>query len=634
MRLHITLVLMLLSTFSYSQKLEYLSLSIPEELKKNADAVVRLDQMVVNILAQDNMLLQYKRVVTVLNKHGNKHLHAYAGYSNSRKVKVVKAVIYNAFGKEIKKVKEKDFIDVSAVSGGTLYSDSRVKYLDYTPIAYPYTVVFEKEIQTKNTVFIPAWSFLDGYKVSTQKNSFRINFPDVTLKPEILEKNIEGYSIVSTKEPLSILYTASSIPALKPEFLSPVFAEIAPSIMLRLKDFHYEGINGHVENWKQLGSWMYSNILQGRETLPNAVKVHVQNLVKEATTDIEKAKIVYEYMQSVTRYISVQVGIGGIQPMVASEVDRLKYGDCKGLSNYTKSLLNAVGVPSYYVHVEAGKEKISFEENFPTLSQGNHAILAIPNKNDYIFIDCTSQVHPFGFIGDFTDDRKVLIMKPEGGVLVKTTKYLAQDNHQEIKAEVHLGKDGSLEANLEVKTKGIPYDNRFRLEDFDKDKVVEYYQDNWSQINNLILNEYAFLNDKENVEFKETLSISAENFTRVLGDRILFAPNVLNKNTNVPQRYRSRKMPFKISRGYLEEDFFTIQIPEGYALEAFPENTNLSTEFGEYSRTIQAEGNVLTFKRSFFIKPGDYSSEKYNTYRDFRKEVSRNDNSQVSLIKI
>ena len=56
------------------------------------------------------------------------------------------------------------------------------------------------------------------------------------------------------------------------------------------------------------------------------------------TDPIEKAKIVYKYMQEKTRYISVQVGIGGFKPMLAKDVDRLGYGDCKALSNYTKAL--------------------------------------------------------------------------------------------------------------------------------------------------------------------------------------------------------------------------------------------------------------------------------------------------------
>ena len=70
-------------------------------------------------------------------------------------------------------------------------------------------------------------------------------------------------------------------------------------------------------------------------------------------TDIGKAKKIYQYVQDNTRYISVQVGIGGMQPITAKEVDLVKYGDCKGLTNYTKSLLDIVGVKSNYTRLYA-----------------------------------------------------------------------------------------------------------------------------------------------------------------------------------------------------------------------------------------------------------------------------------------
>ncbi len=41
-------------------------------------------------------------------------------------------------------------------------------------------------------------------------------------------------------------------------------------------------------------------------------------------------------MQGKTHYISIQVGIGGYQPFLASDVDRLNYGDCKALVNTHK----------------------------------------------------------------------------------------------------------------------------------------------------------------------------------------------------------------------------------------------------------------------------------------------------------
>ncbi|WP_298506108.1 DUF3857 domain-containing protein [uncultured Maribacter sp.] len=633
MRIFFYLALFFCSVYSFSQDFQYSSLLIKEELKDNADAVVRFDEMVVDILAQDNMLLKSKRVVTVLNKNGNKHVNAYAGYSNSSKVKYIKAIVYDAFGNEIKKIKEKDFKDVSAVSGGTLYSDYRVKYLDYTPTGYPYTIVLEKEIQTKNTAFLPTWNFLDGYGVSAELSHFKLNFVHADLKPRVLEKNTENYNIEINETPLSIDCKGVEISALKKEQLSPMFNQISPKIMTRLIDFHYEGHDAHVENWEQLGEWMYVNLLQGRSELPESVKSHITNLVKNVDSDIEKARLVYEYMQSVTRYISVQVGIGGIQPIIASEVDRVKYGDCKGLSNYTHALLEVAGVKSYYVHVEAGNNKIDFEEDFPTLAQGNHAILAIPNGESYTWIDCTSQTHPFGFVGDFTDDRKAFVIRPNGGEVIKTPVYLNENNSQKMEGEIQLLEDGAIKVSAVIETKGIRYDNRFYIEDLDKDKILEYYQDTWASINNLILEKNEFKNDKEKVKFTEEVQISAKNYAKPSGERILFSPNVLNKNSFVPKRYRTRKLPFQIQRGYKDVDSYVISIPEGYGVEALPEPVEIISEFGEYKMSVLKQGESLKYERRFLLKAGKHPKEKYSNYRSFRKKISKNDGAQVVLIK-
>ena len=118
-------------------------------------------------------------------------------------------------------------------------------------------------------------------------------------------------------------------------------------------------------------------------------------------------------MQDRTRYIGVQVGIGGIQPIAANQVDRVGY-EIAGSDKLHKALLNVVGVKSYYVHVEAGTDdNISLENDFASLAQGNHVILNIPNGNIDIWLECTSRTSPFGFLGDFTDDRDVLVITPE-----------------------------------------------------------------------------------------------------------------------------------------------------------------------------------------------------------------------------
>lgn len=141
----VLLLFLFLSVCCFSQKNDYAVVLIPQNLLENANAVVRNNAVEITIEDFDKMLVTKREVVTVLNKLGIVDARMAERYDNDTKINKLSAKIYNAYGKEIKKYKKRDFLDVSAVSGGTLYSDARVKYVDYTPVAYPYTVVFESE---------------------------------------------------------------------------------------------------------------------------------------------------------------------------------------------------------------------------------------------------------------------------------------------------------------------------------------------------------------------------------------------------------------------------------------------------------------------------------------------------------
>ncbi|MEM7379891.1 MAG: DUF3857 domain-containing transglutaminase family protein [Bacteroidota bacterium] len=628
-------LLLFCSLISFGQEANYSISSLSPELTKNANAVYRLDEMRIHLNSSRSMRCTFKQVITVLNELGNDHADMRVGYDKERKIKNVEAFVYDSNGKQLERIKRKDFQDVSAVDGFSLYVDDRLLYYNYTPVQYPYTLEFTYEIETSDTGTFPSWYFLPGYMASVEKSIYSINYENQSLKPVVKEHQLEGIEVTRTETPGVTAYTAKNIPAVKKESLSPSFRKIAPKVSIRLANFHYKGYDATVDNWDDLGIWIHNNLLKEQNKLPEHTKTVIRGLVDGVKDPLEKARIVYNYVQENTRYISVQIGIGGFKPISAIEVDRVKYGDCKGLSNYTKALLAAVGVDSYYVHVQAGKDKVDFEEDFADLVQGNHAILAIPYNDMYYWIDCTSQVHPFGFVGDFTDDRKVLVVKPDGGEIVKTVSYLNKENHQHTKARYSLNEQGGIQAEVTIQTKGTQYDNRFSIKEDTPEDIDKHYKEYWDNINNLKLESYTFKNDQETVLFEEDVKLKAENYASNSGDRILFTVNAFNRNDFVPNRHRTRKLPFEIQRGYLDEDEFEIVLPEGFSIEAMPSPVKVETEFGHYITDLihDEETGTVLYKRSLFIQKGDYPKEKYKSYRAFRKQVASNDNAKIVLIR-
>ena len=80
-------------------------------------------------------------------------------------------------------------------------------------------------------------------------------------------------------------------------------------------------------------------------------------------------------------------------------------------------------------------------------------ILAVPYDNEIIFLECTNQINPFGYLGTFTSDRNALMLKPEGAEIVRTTRYDFDKNTQFTKASFILNSDKSIRGNVSIDSK-------------------------------------------------------------------------------------------------------------------------------------------------------------------------------------
>lgn len=619
-------------TYLFSQENLYSSASIPENLKLNSNAVVRLHQINISLNSINNMDVSEKRIITVLNKQGNDNLESYLHYDNNVKIKELEVRVYNQLGNEIKKIKKSEFKDVSAVDGGTLYSDSRVKYLEYTPISYPYTVEFSYSMNTTNTAFIMPFMPISSYFVSVQNSAYNINFlSDLNIRTK--EINFQGIDV--TKEELSnkITYSVKNIVAMKPEEFSPSLVDMAPKVLFASKKFTLEGVSAHVENWNDFGKWMYNDLIKYTHDLSPQTVSFIQDLVKDEKSNIDKAKKIYQYVQNKSRYISVQVGIGGWKPFNVSEVDRLSYGDCKALTNYTMSLLRVANIESNYTVLYAGENQRNMDPDFASM-QGNHAILSIPTENETLWLECTSQKAPFGFIGDFTDDRDVLVVTPEGGKIQRTKKYTTEENIQLLKAHYTIANTGDINVKVNVNSKGIQYDDKYIHETQTQRDLDTYYKKRWNYVNGITINNMQITNNKDEIAFIEDINFVASNYSNKAGNRMLVTLNALNRQTQIPDRYRERKFPLKIKRGFKDIDEVEITLPSEYKIEAIPNNIFIENKFGSYTVNVEKKDEqTLIYKRQYIVNDGEFPKEDYEAFRDFNIEVSKYDNTKVVLIK-
>lgn len=633
-RFSLILLFCLINLCGYTQEPDHQSIILPARLLENANAIVRSEKIEVEVKAVDRMTIRTERVVTVLNEYGQAAARTGDVYDKVTRIRKQEAVFYNKFGKEIKKVKKKDFLDQS-LPGANLITDNRVSFYEYIPQEYPYTVVYTSEVDTESTIFLRSWDPVPGYYTSIEKSSYDLKNPaQIPLRFE--EINLEDLQVEVSRTEYELSYQLNDFPAYKNEILSPDLDNFLPQVKFALDRFSLVGVKGKASNWSDFGKWQYDNLLSGKTALSPETVQKISDLTATAETDLQKAELIYDYVQKNTRYISVQLGIGGWEPMAAAEVDKLGYGDCKSLTNYTRALLASQGITSYYAVVYGDPKKKDIDANFASM-QGNHVILNIPAEGEDVWLECTSQTLPFNYLGNFTDNRNVLLLKPEGGKIVKTKKYEPAENLQESFANIRLDEAGGFSAEFSRKTSGVPYGDLYHLmRESERDQQL-YYKKNWSHIRNLVLQKINFTNDRREPEFTEELIFTGERFASLAGNRILlpihlFAPPTYNLSSS-----SDRVFPLEIARGRTYDETFVYIIPEGFQVESLPENVDLKNQFGVFNITVDLipaeKQNKIKVRRHYEIKPGMWSSGTYGEFREFMNQINAHSNQKAILLK-
>ena len=625
------IALMLFST-AFAADIKYPVYMIPDSLLKNANVVKRMEQIQFEVVRTDLTFYHYKYAITVLNENGDDYAHFVEYYDQLNKINSIEGTLYDAMGKEIKRLKAKDIQDLSAVSNISLMDDNRKKVHSFYHKVYPYTVEYDVVIQGNNTFIFPEWMPQEYALLSVQQSSYTFICPkDYDVRYRMVNYNGKPVESVDKNRKVYV-WDVKNIPAVQTEYAAPRWHELTTLVRFAPTAFEVEGYKGQMSDWKEFGKFIYS-LNKGRDVLPEELKLKVQQITAGLKTDREKAVALYHFMQQNTRYISIQLGLGGWQPFQASYVAEKGYGDCKALSNYMHSLLKAAGVRSLYALIKAGDREYFLMDDFPS-NQFNHAILCVPMQKDTLWLECTDQTKPAGYMGDFTGNRKALLIDEDGGTIVTTPSYTLQENIQHRQIEGKINEEGTLQLKANTAYKAMQQDYMFRMiHELSNDKVKEVLNSelDFSTYN---INSFRYTSQKDQIPVvKEDLDITVLNFATISGKRMFITPNVMNRSTQKLIADSTRKFNIVLHMAYKDIDSVTFEVPAGYVAESIPKDISLKTSFGSYHAAVKLEGNKLVYVRKREQYSGKYPAKDYAELVKFTDAINKSDRIRVVLVK-
>jgi hypothetical protein len=611
-----------------AQNSNYSINEIPDSISQSAEAVIRNYTYEFNINSKSKATDNIKYAITIFKRKALNHSRINLSYSDLSKIKKLKGAIYDKDGNMVKSFNMSDVSDYSYITSSSLFSDARRKFYDPEYENFPFTIEVSYTRKRNGILSYPSWYPHMGFDIGVQSASFIINVPT-------------GFEIRYTEQNLNTEFQTNvnqykwTVANRKPfhwESYSKSSEIILPAVHSAPKEFSVQGWDGNMTSWGSFGKWN-NQLLQSAQDLSEDQKQEFISMVNSKRTTKEKIKTLYQYLQNNTRYLNISMGIGGWKPLDASFTHTQGMGDCKALTNYMYAMLDAVGIPAIYTAVNAGSNASEINKDFPS-NQFNHVILCVPDQTDTIWLECTSQFDPMNHHSTFTDDRYVLLNKPEGGELVKTPSYRKEDNRINTKSYFKMNELGKGEVSITNVYSGIKYKS-WLITSTDEEAKKEHVYDVVT-LPDFKLKSFSHraVENASIPSLEEKISVDVNNYGAKMGNLLFVPVNLLSQISQIPQEIKSRKNDVFVKRSYIYTDTITYEIPSGFKVKHLPEEENISCEIATYHCATREQEGKIVYVRRYEKNKGTYPPKTYENVRQFFSKVSKADAQKMVLEKI
>lgn len=533
-------------------------------------------------------------------------------------------------GKVLRKLRKQDLAE-------TLHSDALAEkiYLNgYEPVApfpfeveYSYTVTYRKAIASFPT-FMP----VPDYDVPVRSAVYEVAVPAAS---EVRYK-ASAEPVRQARKGMDVLrWEFRDFPGFSHETGMPDANEFVPYVYSCPVEFQYAGSSGSQHDWSEIGRWL-AMIMPADPEVPAPVRAEVEALTQDCTTDLQKVRVLYDYLREHTRYVSIQLGIGGFVPLSPQRVASSGFGDCKALSFYLQRLLALVGVDSEYLIVST--ERSELLPGYASVGQMNHAMLCVPLQQDTLWVECTNPLVPLGYRHADIAGHQAVLIRPQGGQAVRIRDYPDSLRSESERQEIRLAPDGSARVTVS-RTARLDRAERFIGFASLKASDAERFLFSGLQGNH---EDYRLLDFSDNFraydgrpsyvpEARVRFSFGARGLGRVNGDRMFvksapFARAMISQKT-------ARKYDLLVRHGSSVRDSVQIFLPEGYSVEHLPEDQTVSSPLADFRQEFRQLDSAIVVVSEVRMRAGRMHAEDYPQFRDLVKSVNKAYESTLVLKK-
>ena len=610
------------------------------------DAVLLYYERTVSVQSADKIRIRVRGAYKILRPGGRDYGTVVVPFNSNRKVNNLHGWCIPAQGKDYE-VRDKDGMEtaVPKIEGSELVSDVKVKVLR-VPASDPGNIVgYEYEVDEHPLVLQDLWIFQE--LVPVRESHYFLQLPSGwEYKASWL-----NYSESKPSETAGQSHwVVSNLKALHKEEDMPPMRGVAAQMFVSFFPPGGSGTDGFA-TWRQMGLW-YRNLVARRIEASPDIKQKVAALSASASNPADKMKAIARFVQHDIRYVAIELGIGGWQPHPAPDVFVHHYGDCKDKATLTISMLQEIGVDTYYVVINTERGSVT-PKTPPQLGDFDHVIVAIklpdgaqdssivatmqhPNLGRLLFFDPTNELTPFGQIGGYLQANYGLLVTPTGGELVELPTQASAMNGIQRTGRLSLDASGNLQGEIEETRLGDrAWTQRRALStvttDVDRIKPIESLLA--ASLPSFQITKASIINLQHTDQpFGFRYSFVAQSYARNMGDLLLVRPRVIGtKAEGFMETKEPREFPIEFEGPVQDTDRFEITLPPGYGVDELPPPVDLDYGFATYHAKTEVKGNVIDYSRTFEVRQLSVPVSQSEGLKKFYRIISGDERNTVVL---
>lgn len=529
---------------------------------------------------------------------------------------------------------ERGGIDRSVTDDGIFFDDSRVQFYPlrfsqkgdmaritvkkvYQDGKYLTRLFFHSAYPIKEQVFefkVPDWLTVDFKKINFEGS-----------KIEVQENKKGGYT--------NYIFIMKDIPAYKSEYGSIGRAYTDPHIIVQIKTFQSKGeeLKGFdkTEDVYKWNNRLY--LMAGNEK--DKLTPQLTKITQGKTTDIEKIKAIYYWVQDNIRYIAYEDGYSGYIPTPAQDVLAKKYGDCKGMANLLTEMLKLSGYDAHFTWI--GTKAIPYLQSMPALCVNNHAICTLYFGGKTYYLDGTESYIPFGENAFRIQGKEVMIAMGDKFEIKKVPESVADENkiatradfilvNEKLSGKVKVVLSGNQRTEFHQSYQNLPATSQQEfLNDF-----LEFGNDNMVATN---LKTSDLKTRELPVEINGDVDLS-NTVNTISGDQYVgvdFFPKSLDRF--IPDEKRIQGYDLDVLIKY--EDKISLSLPVDKKFFDKPDNLELKFDGYEFKGDYTIEGNKIILTKELSIKNSIIKKADFPNWIKFVEAIKGFNKYLISITK-